>query len=440
MLFLFITILQWWQVVVLFSAGQDSLQPANASGAESWHSGYSPYKYELVTLTNSVKKCYGCGAEFTNKHRKPPYNIVVKTCQQETYSERYERTGLFLYSADFSNTPQRNPSTEILHRDLQIDQREPLQKSHSFCPAKEVINSSKVSKLGRYPPTKRFLAIGISSVARPSGTSYLLETTQSLIDNTSNLDKKDIYIVIFLADLREPPKSAIREELSRTFGKYIEQGFLIVIEAYPEYYPDLNNIKAKYGDSDSRRMWRSKANVDYAFVMCYCKDFSEYYIHMEDDVKSSPSFFPKLQDFIASQTNTQWTMLHVAVQGCIAKAYHSQDLENTASFFYIMYDEMPIDWLMERWRPIKDQGPYNNRPLASLFEHIGVKSTLAEKAPHGPGALEPFLISTITSTVGSILQQMSPHHLLLTGGARRCLQQGQWLFLGDGSQREMITS
>lgn len=196
--------------------------------------------------------------------------------------------------------------------------------------------------------------------------------------------------MIFLADLREPPKSAIREELSRTFGKYIEQGFLIVIEAYPEYYPDLNNIKAKYGDSDSRRMWRSKANVDYAFVMCYCKDFSEYYIHLEDDVKSSPSFFPKLQDFIASQTNTQWTMLDVAVQGSIAKAYHSQDLENTASFFYIMYDEMPIDWLMERWRPIKDQGPYNNRPLASLFEHIGVKSTLAEKAPHGPGALEPF--------------------------------------------------
>ncbi|KAJ7365293.1 Alpha-1,3-mannosyl-glycoprotein 4-beta-N-acetylglucosaminyltransferase C [Desmophyllum pertusum] len=241
-----------------------------------------------------------------------------------------------------ANSPQRNLSTEILHRDLQIDQREPLQKHHSFCPAKEVINSSKVTKLGRYPPTKRFLAIGISSVARPSGTSYLLQTIQSLIDNTSNLDKKDIYIVIILADLREPPKSAIREELSRTFGKYIEQGFLIVIEAYPEYYPDLNNIKAKYGDSDSRRMWRSKANVDYAFVMCYCKDFSEYYIHLEDDVKSSPSFFPKLQDFIASQTNTHGQCLMSLSRGALQKLIIHKTLKILRHFFTSCMTKCPL--------------------------------------------------------------------------------------------------
>ena len=173
-----------------------------------------------------------------------------------------------------------------------------------------------------------------------------------MINHTSDLDKKDIYVVILLADLQEPAKSTIRRELFQTFGKYIEQGFLTVIEAYPEYYPELNNIKEKYDDSANRRAWRSKENVDNSFLMCYCKDFSHYYIHLEDDVKSSPSFFPKLRDFI-TETNTDWPSLNVAVRGSVAKVYHSQDLENMASYFYLMYDEMPIDWLMQEWTKIK---------------------------------------------------------------------------------------
>ena len=272
---------------------------------------------------------------------------------------------------------------------------------------------------------KGFLAIGIASVARPSGTSYLLQTTQSLLNNTSERDKNNIQIVIFLADLHETPKSTMREELSRTFGKYIKQGLLTVIETYPEYYPELNNIKEKFHDSASRRMWRSKENVDNAFVMCYCKDFSRYYIHLEDDVKSSPSFLPKLEDLINEQPSTHWPMLDVAVKGSIAKMFQSHDLENAAAFFYLMYDEMPLDWLMDHWRRIKDKESYN-KPLASLFEHTGVKSTLAEKGPHGSDALEPFFDAydhkykghnppaTVTSSISSF--QGKPQDAYNKGG------------------------
>ena len=191
----------------------------------------------------------------------------------------------------------------------------------------------------------------------------------------------------------------MKEELSVTFDKYIRQGFLIVIESYPEYYPELDNIKEKYGDSDNRRTWRSKENVDNVFVMCYCKDLGQYYIHLEDDVKSSPSFFPKLQDFIATQTATHWPIINVATKGSVARGFHSQDLENLASYFYLMYDEMPIDWLMDHWAKIKypaeikhptEHYSINKEPLASLFEHIGVTSSLAEKLSHDSNALEDF--------------------------------------------------
>ena len=171
----------------------------------------------------------------------------------------------------------------------------------------------------------------------------------------------------------------MRRELFQTFGKYIEQGFLTVIEAYQEYYPELNNIKETFDDSTEKRAWRSKQNVDNSFLMCYCKDFSHYYIHLEDDVKSSPSFLPKLRDVIR-KTNTDWPRLNVAIKGCVAKVYHSHDLENMASYIYLMYDEIPIDWLMSRWIDFRYHVRYEKKPfLASLFQHAGVQSSLSEK-------------------------------------------------------------
>ena len=115
--------------------------------------------------------------------------------------------------------------------------------------------------------------------------------------------------------------------------------------------------------------------------MCFCKDISEYYIHLEDDVISSHSFVPKLQAFINGQPTATWLLLDVTVQGSKAKVYHSRDLSNIASYFYLMYDEMPIDWLMDYWRKIKSQDRRAEKlnPPASLFQHIGDISSLKRK-------------------------------------------------------------
>lgn len=76
--------------------GQNCPQPTYASGAESWHSGHSPHRYELVALLGNVKKCYGCGVEFTDRHISPLYNIVVKHVDRRLV-RRDERTGNFLF-------------------------------------------------------------------------------------------------------------------------------------------------------------------------------------------------------------------------------------------------------------------------------------------------------------------------------------------------------
>ena len=82
---------------------------------ESWHSGYSPHRYELVTLPPNVRKCYGCGQEFCEKYRQSPFNIVFKHVDRRLI-RRDERTGQFQYSADFSNTYYHMDRTHILRK------------------------------------------------------------------------------------------------------------------------------------------------------------------------------------------------------------------------------------------------------------------------------------------------------------------------------------
>ena len=236
-----------------------------------------------------------------------------------------------------------------------------------------------------------FLTIGIASIFRPQGHNYLVTTVKALINNTSEEDRRQINIVIFLADLDETTKSTALTEISNRFEKYINEGFIRVIIAPKEYYPPLSNLRKKFGDKPQRIFWRSKQNIDFAFLMCYCHGRSQYYLHLEDDVLPAPSFYPKLRDFISS-IKTPWPILDVSYQGHVAKVYHGNDLENLATYFYLMYDEMPVDWLIVFWRQIKYDRPSKQFmfPPASLFQHVGSHSSFEENKNRGKSIEEYF--------------------------------------------------
>ncbi|KAL9964435.1 hypothetical protein ACROYT_G028078 [Oculina patagonica] len=254
-----------------------------------------------------------------------------------------------------------------------------LENSNYLCPSNKALRSSRVNIHGGYPTKRRHLTIGITSVTRPTGTSYLSETIQSLLQNMKDVDKTQTFIVVFLADLNETLKYVAAKDLAVTFREEIEENLLHVIGAFPQYYPKLSKLILKFGDSEDRTKWRSKQNIDFAFLMCYCQELSDYYLHLEDDVTTSPSFFPKLHDFISSQEKP-WPILDISALGHVAKVYHSKDLGNIASYFYLMYDEMPVDWLIGHWREIKAPGNAGFiGPAASLFQHEGIRSSLKEK-------------------------------------------------------------
>ena len=70
---------------------------------DHWHSGMSPHQYEIVLLPNNVKKCYGCGNNFAEKYRSPPFNLIVRHMDRRVV-KKCEHTGMLIYSKDFSNT------------------------------------------------------------------------------------------------------------------------------------------------------------------------------------------------------------------------------------------------------------------------------------------------------------------------------------------------
>ena len=44
----------------------------------TWHSGMSPYPYQLILYPTGVSRCYGCNQDFADKYKVPPNNVIVR--------------------------------------------------------------------------------------------------------------------------------------------------------------------------------------------------------------------------------------------------------------------------------------------------------------------------------------------------------------------------
>ena len=82
---------------------------------EQWHSGMSPFPYEVVLLPNNVRKCYGCGNDFAEKYRKPPFNLIVEHIDRRII-KKCEKTGQLVFSNDYNNTYYHLVGLHILRK------------------------------------------------------------------------------------------------------------------------------------------------------------------------------------------------------------------------------------------------------------------------------------------------------------------------------------
>ncbi|XP_069133010.1 alpha-1,3-mannosyl-glycoprotein 4-beta-N-acetylglucosaminyltransferase C-like isoform X2 [Argopecten irradians] len=239
--------------------------------------------------------------------------------------------------------------------------------------------SSTAPLYGHHRHKKSVITLGIPSVRRPSGRNYIMGTIKSIIDNTDDDEKSRITVVIFVADFNETWNQEMAAKLYANFRDYFEDGMIQVVNAPMSIYPDFktNSIKGAIRDTAERTLWRSKQNLDFAFLMLYSKNLSEYYIQLEDDVVCAQHFVEDIETFV-NKTKRFWICLEFTELGFIGKLFRSVHIERLAHTLLAYYDSKPCDLLLGHvFRILGQNAPIHSSP--SLFQHMGKWSSLEHK-------------------------------------------------------------
>ena len=209
------------------------------------------------------------------------------------------------------------------------------------------------------------------------GETYLFKTLDSLLTNTLVADMQIIVIVVFVSDFRADWNRKTSLDISRRYPQLCGNGTIQIVNVPFGIYPDFSQMKRTKADSVERIIWRSKQNIDFAFMMMYSRTLSRYYMQLEDDVISANNYFRDIQNFIHNQ-KVNWVCLEVSYLGFIGKIFKTVDIPKFASFFLTFYDLKPSDLLIGRVYAFLGQ----SKPIhsnVSLFQHIGRVSSLRHK-------------------------------------------------------------
>lgn len=184
--------------------------------------------------------------------------------------------------------------------------------------------------------------------------------------------------------------------IANQFRQYIEYGLMEIISPSLSYYPDFKTIykKQTLGDPLKRVHWRTKQNLDFAYLMMYSHQKGKYYVQLEDDVVSKPNYIGEMMKYIRDleQKAIEWFALKFCRLGFIGQMFKTKDLPHLISFLLIFHQDKPSDWLLEDLievrvcRKDKDAKYCKKQKDAlwrtyphSLFQHIGYHSSLEGK-------------------------------------------------------------
>ncbi|XP_078539874.1 alpha-1,6-mannosyl-glycoprotein 4-beta-N-acetylglucosaminyltransferase-like [Lissotriton helveticus] len=226
--------------------------------------------------------------------------------------------------------------------------------------------------LGYRPSSKRFLSIGISSIKRKSH-NYLIDTIKTIFSVSNARELEEMLLVVYLANTDPSDNKETAKQIGEIFRPQVDAGNLIVICSSMKNYPTLEGLKRNFDDPEEKVKFRSKQNVDYAFLANFCAPLSEYYLMLEDDVVCAANFLTGIKKSFQN-IDISWTTISYSKLGYLGKLFHAEDLPKLARFLLMFYDEMPGDWLLEQFYKSKTQKEMIH-VTPTLFQHVGSLSS-----------------------------------------------------------------
>ncbi|XP_014215110.1 alpha-1,3-mannosyl-glycoprotein 4-beta-N-acetylglucosaminyltransferase B [Copidosoma floridanum] len=237
------------------------------------------------------------------------------------------------------------------------------------------------------------MILGVPHVRREK-QNYLLSTLKDLMDNMNPIEIADTLIVVFIAETDNDYITWVSNKIVEQFPNELESGVIEVISPHPSYYPNISKLRDTLGDDHQRVMWRSKQNLDFAFLMSYAQTKGTFYIQLEDDIRAKKNFISTMKSFALQKVSMKqnWLVLDFCELGFIGKLFKSIDLPWLVQFFILFYNDKPVDWLMDHLITTKicALGMDDKRCKqakaglwlkykSSLFQHVGVHSSLKGK-------------------------------------------------------------
>ncbi|XP_037668055.1 LOW QUALITY PROTEIN: alpha-1,3-mannosyl-glycoprotein 4-beta-N-acetylglucosaminyltransferase C-like [Choloepus didactylus] len=230
--------------------------------------------------------------------------------------------------------------------------------------------------IGDPPMKKKLLTIGISSVQHPQG-SYLLDTLKFLFFASSPSEQKHFIVLVHLADPDPKWLNQMISSISSLFEPYIKARQLVVINTPLKSYLSLKNLKKKLNDTPADVAFHSKQNMDYAFLMNFATNHSDYFLMIEDDVKCAPGFVTQIATILSAWEDKPWVILEFSQLNFTGKLFRTRDLPRFVHFLLLFYQEMPCDYLLSHFLDLLQKKSIQFFP--SLFHHMDDYSSFEGK-------------------------------------------------------------
>lgn len=101
----------------------------------------------------------------------------------------------------------------------------------------------------------------------------------------------------------------------------MESGIIEVIAPSPSFYPNFSKLHNTLGDDHQRVVWRSKQNLDFAFLMSYAQSKGTFYVQLEDDVIAKQNFITTMKSYALQKISKKenWYVLDFCQLGFIGE-------------------------------------------------------------------------------------------------------------------------
>lgn len=242
-------------------------------------------------------------------------------------------------------------------------------------------NSDCLKVLGKQKSEVGFLTIGIPSVKRDNGLNYILNTLESILNHTSEMQRQEIVVILFLADFDSHYNAEILKAVSKKYRNLIESGFLQIVETDTDLYPSAIEEETQIQEHISNLPVKlnPKQNLDFAILFLYAfqKNMSKYYLQLEDDVCTSPNFVEDIKNFTQIRERKglafvpgPWTLKQFSPADFMGSLLRTENLDKFGKHLILFYDKSPLHSLFSSYSfSVVQFGKIVRRP--SLFKHIG---------------------------------------------------------------------